>query len=655
MNNEDQEKEDRLGSNPTSSGSSSRPSKAAASLSQLEDVSNGNSGPEQPSEMAFNHHGGARPKIRPSAVPVPVADETEDADDDAEETEEEEEDEEEFTADLPKSFYNYCDCSDNESLGVSGAGQSNLSTEVAEALRQSDIFCRHQRRSNRSRPEVQPNQAEERNSPEFLEMDFNPDSGDDSDDSGDSGRGDDEATEPIRVTSSSEDLENRSLNTAPDLPEPERPSLLQFDHIPDCGVTSAPLQSPANPEDANLLMVRSRSLNSPLSHVRETENPQETGNGSRRHHSGDFFSVSGSNIGATSADFYASDPTVNIEACSAHLIMREALFGVREDNGNTPESETFNGAWSDAQHDEDDEDESVSEKTMIWTELEACKRQVNQVGVSACGATAVINVLQGLEFPHTIQEVIRVVPTKYRANEALLAKYLMSRSVAGTSHSDLIESMDVLSKGQIYGRFFHMFPKRKCKLLSWLSDWIKKGVVPIATLNCQRKEVRSGQTLPDAWHHQMIFGVGPNGVYLTNPLGCSSVSSLAEQLSSPSELLVRRGDILMRWRDDENDLDQFDVQDQRWEDYNVIGQVANVIREEYFSSKRSASSSQQQQQPPQQQATVSSSKRPIKHHVQIPAAYKSGISLFVLKSNQSAYDELRTCPELPVSNHTKMS
>ena len=36
----------------------------------------------------------------------------------------------------------------------------------------------------------------------------------------------------------------------------------------------------------------------------------------------------------------------------------------------------------------------VVEKTMIWTELEACKRQVNQVGVSACGATALVNVLQ---------------------------------------------------------------------------------------------------------------------------------------------------------------------------------------------------------------------------------------------------------------------
>ena len=39
-------------------------------------------------------------------------------------------------------------------------------------------------------------------------------------------------------------------------------------------------------------------------------------------------------------------------------------------------------------------EQDVLEKTMLWTELEACKRQVNQIGVSACGATALINVLQ---------------------------------------------------------------------------------------------------------------------------------------------------------------------------------------------------------------------------------------------------------------------
>ena len=33
------------------------------------------------------------------------------------------------------------------------------------------------------------------------------------------------------------------------------------------------------------------------------------------------------------------------------------------------------------------------EKTMIWTEREACHKQVSQIAVSACGAAAVSNVL----------------------------------------------------------------------------------------------------------------------------------------------------------------------------------------------------------------------------------------------------------------------
>lgn len=44
------------------------------------------------------------------------------------------------------------------------------------------------------------------------------------------------------------------------------------------------------------------------------------------------------------------------------------------------------------------------------------------------------------------------------------------------------------------------------------------GAVPIATLNLQH--CGEGCNIPDAWHHQMIFGVGPAGIYMTNPLQC---------------------------------------------------------------------------------------------------------------------------------------
>ena len=37
------------------------------------------------------------------------------------------------------------------------------------------------------------------------------------------------------------------------------------------------------------------------------------------------------------------------------------------------------------------------------------------------------------------------------------------------------------------------------------------GAVPVVTLNLQ-KAVPSGHHVPDAWHHQMVFGVGPQGI-----------------------------------------------------------------------------------------------------------------------------------------------
>ncbi len=108
---------------------------------------------------------------------------------------------------------------------------------------------------------------------------------------------------------------------------------------------------------------------------------------------------------------------VNLELCGARLSQREALvFGVPGSSSSSnvhramlklrmldTSLETSSGP---AAHDEVisrtlDQIECCAnpepmpvEKTMIWTELEACKRQVNQIGVSACGATALINVLQ---------------------------------------------------------------------------------------------------------------------------------------------------------------------------------------------------------------------------------------------------------------------
>lgn len=39
------------------------------------------------------------------------------------------------------------------------------------------------------------------------------------------------------------------------------------------------------------------------------------------------------------------------------------------------------------------EDDNLPERVVLWDETEADEKQVEQVGASACGATAVLNVL----------------------------------------------------------------------------------------------------------------------------------------------------------------------------------------------------------------------------------------------------------------------
>ena len=78
------------------------------------------------------------------------------------------------------------------------------------------------------------------------------------------------------------------------------------------------------------------------------------------------------------------------------------------------------------------------------------------------------------------------MPTKLRAENASVSEYLFSRSVAGTTHQDLIDSMEKLTEGQIKGRFFSFYPERNVSLLHWLAKWIQLGAVPILTINLQK-------------------------------------------------------------------------------------------------------------------------------------------------------------------------
>ena len=97
-----------------------------------------------------------------------------------------------------------------------------------------------------------------------------------------------------------------------------------------------------------------------------------------------------------------NNPSSSTGAMGIGEIIDDCVGGDKNFISNAENSSNCNGASSNNTNQGPDNDDpttnlrqkKIIEKTMIWTELEACKRQVNQIGVSACGATALINVLQ---------------------------------------------------------------------------------------------------------------------------------------------------------------------------------------------------------------------------------------------------------------------
>ncbi|XP_033626419.1 uncharacterized protein LOC117289412 [Asterias rubens] len=272
----------------------------------------------------------------------------------------------------------------------------------------------------------------------------------------------------------------------------------------------------------------------------------------------------------------------------------------------------------------------------LWTPDEAESKQVTQIGASACGATAVINTLKALEVHRDQDHVASTVNTRLRASSAPLPEYLFSRSVAGVSHVDIIEGLDKASDGSVFARFFHFYPERQVDVQKWLTGWINRGVVPIATLNLQH--VVNGETsIPDAWHHQMVYGVTKTGILMCNPLSVEVPSNFLHYISSDSILRIRRVDVISRWEEN-TDLSVLSKHsDPRWKEMDVEGQVKKMLSEpEPYS------------QSPDRRPVGLLADWLFKSHICIPAVYKSGITLCVKKEDESSYRLLVEEPELPL-------
>ncbi|CAL8307994.1 unnamed protein product [Merluccius merluccius] len=282
------------------------------------------------------------------------------------------------------------------------------------------------------------------------------------------------------------------------------------------------------------------------------------------------------------------------------------------------------GIWPAGGASEQECEDEGKQGAVLWSLEEALERQTLQIGASACGATAVLDVLRVLGLGEAAAEdANRCVRTRLRRNESALPDYLLSRSEAGATHAQLISGAEELSGGRVAGRFFHLHPQRRVRLGPWLARWIRRGAVPVATMNMQ-VAVPRGEEVPDAWHHQLMFGVAPNNaIFMANPLDVVSESEVHQRLCSESVLLIRREDVLQRFSPPchLSSLSE-GFTDPRWRTLDVEGQVRQMVLEEERGQSKMA-------------------------HIVIPAAYSSGVTIFALRDSDLGRD-LLTTPELPL-------
>ncbi|GFR59761.1 pyroglutamyl-peptidase 1 [Elysia marginata] len=301
-------------------------------------------------------------------------------------------------------------------------------------------------------------------------------------------------------------------------------------------------------------------------------------------------------------------------------------------DGHDVQRERVSGSDDEQNHEDSSKAERLRvDRVMIWNEYEAYVMQFKQIAVSACGQTAVLNVLKALKIPCEKSAVCKVIQGSLRKEDADIPEYLFSRAVAGTTAEELTSGIETLSGGAVGGRFFPFWPSRKVKLLQWLAYWMKRGAIPMATLNLQQGPHLVWQ-VPDSWHHQMVYGVSHQGLYLTNPLEIVSERSAMKQLCSDSVLMIRRQDIISRFRKTTDLGELLGHSDPRWCTMNVLGQVVNVLREFNMPS-------------------VPGYRLQVTSHISIPACYKAGITLFMRK-DKAAWTTLLNAPDLPVDSQS---
>lgn len=223
---------------------------------------------------------------------------------------------------------------------------------------------------------------------------------------------------------------------------------------------------------------------------------------------------------------------------------------------------------------------------------------LDQLGISACGATAVLSatILCNVIRKEDLREVDTSMCIVRRRDETgPLPQYLLSRYDAGCtgeevslSFNALVKSIRPLDHGP--RSEFRPYSEIDCTISEFIRYHFSAGHILIATLNLQL----IGN---DAWHHQLVYGidVDTDDVYMMNPLEKCPLHLVEKFISTPSILLIRREDILSRI--DRPGADQSIYSRPNWDRFKIQQQIVDVLAD----------------------ATIS--------HIVIPAGYKGGFTI----------------------------
>ena len=249
----------------------------------------------------------------------------------------------------------------------------------------------------------------------------------------------------------------------------------------------------------------------------------------------------------------------------------------------------------------------------LWSPDEAVQRSIEQIGTSACGATAVINAISALNLWDrsglSSYDANSAVSTVLRVENAWIVEYLRSRSCAGATHLNIINGIDVLMGGIVKAEFysFEEIIADNGDFIHWCFNMIKRGSALILTMNLQKISPSGDEMwVADAWHHQMVFGVDlkDRRLFMTNPLSVMTESELTTVLKSDSTLMVRSVDVMKRLDSSINIDDTAAILNDispLWRELDVGSRFTTLVREYQENEKP--------------------------RYLVIPAAYRTGVTV----------------------------